>query len=363
MERCSGSDARGGIDRRIMLLALLGSLGAPGGAAARVADAWRGPMQGPRASGPRNIAVLAEDMRNGGVLGVTQGLGEAARELQWKLHVYDATGTPRGRRNALQGALDTSPDAVAVCGVDARTFEDECRRLAARPAHAVGWHVTDRPGPMPGSMIAINVSTDPDEVGQVAARAVARDGGERSGVVIFTDSRFAIATAKAQAMARTLEQVPGATLLETLDVSISDSAVLVPPIIRRLLHEHGARWTHALAINDVYFDHAVPVLIAHGDGARHVRLISAGDGSASAFVRIRSGIYQTATVAEPLHMQGWQMADELNRLQMGQPVSGFVTPAALVTRAELLSPRGAGLVFDPPNGYRDVYRRIWTGAS
>jgi hypothetical protein len=42
-------------------------------------------------------------------------------------------------------------------------------------------------------------------------------------------------------------------------------------------------------------------------------LISAGDGSVAAFNRVRSGDYQIATVAEPLHAAGWQLVDELNR--------------------------------------------------
>jgi ribose transport system substrate-binding protein len=124
---------------------------------------------------------------------------------------------------------------------------------------------------------------------------------------------------------------------------------------------HGPRWTHALAINDVYFDHAVPVLIALHPAAEHLRLISAGDGSASAFVRIRSGTYQIATVAEPLNLQGWQLADELNRAFAGQAPSGFVTPAQLVTHETLAAGHGGSLVYDPPYAYRQAYRAIWFG--
>jgi ribose transport system substrate-binding protein len=361
MERVGGSLTLPGIGRRAVLWAALGTAAMPPCLYADTGVRWDGPTEGPRGSGPRNVAVLAEDLRNGGVLGVAQGLREAARVLGWALQVYDAAGSQQGRRQALEHAFARSPDGVAVCGMDAAVFEDECRRLSLRPRYAVGWHVGHRPGPMTASMIATNISTDPDTVGQVAARAAAPEGEGRSGIVLFTDSRFRIATAKAQAMARTLKTLPGAALLETLDVPISGSAEQVPGIVSRLVQEHARRWTHALAINDIYFDHAVPTLIALGERARHLRLISAGDGSASAFVRIRSGTYQTATVAEPLNMQGWQMADELNRLFMQRPVSGFITPVTLVTRDQLARAAGATLGLDPQNGYRDAYRRIWSG--
>jgi ribose transport system substrate-binding protein len=347
--------------RRAVLAAALCSMLPRGLRAA--AQAWSGPKDGPRSSGPRTIAVLAEDLRNGGVLGVAQGLREAGRHLGWTLHVFDAAGTPGGRRHALERALARSPDGIAVCGMDGKVFDAECRRQSVTPRHVVGWHVGDRPGVIAGSLIATNVSTDPEEVARAAAGAAVAGPGQRAGIVIITDSRFEIAMAKARAMADQIVARQDAHVLEFLDVPISGSREAMPAVIERLVRVHGSGWTHALAINDIYFDHAVPVLIAMGQRARHVQLISAGDGSASAFVRIRSGTYQTATVAEPLNMQGWQMADELNRLFMRQPVSGFVTPVSLVTRDELAKAGQDTLVFDPPNGYRDAYRRIWAAGA
>lgn len=76
-------------------------------------------------------------------------------------------------------------------------------------------------------------------------------------------------------------------------------------------------------------------------------------------MRIRAGTYQTGTVAEPLNMQGWQVVDELNRLMAGQPVSGFVAPVHLVSAHNIASDGGSRLVYDPDNGYREIYLRIW----
>jgi ribose transport system substrate-binding protein len=45
-----------------------------------------------------------------------------------------------------------------------------------------------------------------------------------------------------------------------------------------------------------------------GDG--NPQNISAGDGSESAYQRIRDKDYQAATVPEPLNMQGWQPCNE-----------------------------------------------------
>ena len=69
-----------------------------------------------------------------------------------------------------------------------------------------------------------------------------------------------------------------------------------------------------------------------GDGAPFN--ISAGDGSELAFQRIRSKQYQMATVPEPLHEQGWQLVDELNRAFAGEPWSGYVSGIHLVTAGQ-----------------------------
>ena len=106
-------------------------------------------------------------------------------------------------------------------------------------------------------------------------------------------------------------------------------------------------------------DYAAPVLTQAGLASAAVAMLSAGDGSESAFLRIRSGVFQTGTVAEPLNLHGWQLVDELNRLFAGQGVSGYVFPVHLVTRDNIARDGGDRLLYDPANGYRDVYRRIW----
>lgn len=322
------------------------------------APVWTGPTTGPSAEPGKTIAVLAEDLRNGGVLGVAQGIREAAQEIGWKVRIVDAGGTPAGRKRAVADALALRPDGLVICGSDAHELEPALRSANAR-LPVVGWHAGPAPGAIKGTSVAMNVSTDPIAVARTTALAAVVQSRGRAGVVVFTDSRFAIATAKAQAMAEVIRQCSGCTLLEVRDVAISDSAARMPVVTRELLAQYGRRWTHALAINDIYFDYAVPVFIEAGLANGAISLLSAGDGSAPAFMRIRAGTFQTGTVAEPLNMQGWQVVDELNRLLAGQPVSGFVAPVHLVSRESITSEGGSRFVYDPENGYRGIYLRIW----
>jgi ribose transport system substrate-binding protein len=358
-----------GMARRLRFIAFLLLPAQPGWAVANdgvadakavVADAagrtqrWTGPVDGPVAVAGKTVALVAENLHNGGVLGVAQGVREAAAATGWKVKVLDAGGAAQGRAKAFADALAARPDGLIVVGADAVE-----NRAALQPFHAagipvVGWHVAAQPGPVTGTAVATNITTDPLAVARVTALAAVAQSEGRAGVVIFTDSNFRIAMAKAEAMAQAVRACGGCTVLEVRDVAIADAEQRMPAVTRELLQRHGARWTHALAINDIYFDHALPVLTG-----QRVSLLSAGDGSAGAFQRIRSGALQTATVAEPLRLHGWQAVDELNRLLAGRSVSGYVAPVHLVTPDNVSFDGGPGLQYDPDNGYRLAYQRIW----
>jgi ribose transport system substrate-binding protein len=320
---------------------------------------WSGPRSGPLGRSGTTVAIVSEDLRNGGILGVAQGIDEAAKAIGWQVKIYDAGGTPVGRKAALASALFLKPDGLILVGADAKAVQDWLLPFAKRGIPMVGWHVGPVAGPMPESPVAVNISTDPLEVARITAMAAVVQSGGRAGVIVFTDSNFEIAMAKANAMADVIRACQGCTLLGVRDVAISRSAELMPTVTKELLDHHGMRWTHALAINDIYFDYATPALTKAGRPSNSISMLSAGDGSAAAFLRIRAGIFQTGTVAEPLNLHGWQLVDELNRLLARQPVSGYVFPVHLVTAENIEFDGGPYLQYDPDNGYREIYRRIW----
>jgi len=147
----------------------------------------------------------------------------------------------------------------------------------------------------------------------------------------------------------------GCDLLATIDMSLASVKERMPAELQTLKKQFGSRWQYALGINDLYFD----AMTASGDMPAGLATISAGDGSASAFDRIRSGTGQMATVAEPLNLQGWQLIDELNRAFAGEEPSGYVPKAHLIVQADVNEAGGAVDSYDPQNGYRDAYRKIW----
>ena len=83
------------------------------------------------------------------------------------------------------------------------------------------------------------------------------------------------------------------------------------------------------------------------------------DGSKAAFEKIRSDNCQFATVAEPLSRHGWRLIGEANRALAGEQWSGYVAPTHLVTKYNIGSNVGPNNGYDPENGYREVYQKIW----
>jgi ribose transport system substrate-binding protein len=328
-------------------------------AAAQPAAPWNGPRDGPRAQPGKRIAVVTEDLRNGGIVGVVDGVLEAAKVIGWSVKIFDNGGAQDLRLKMLATALASRPDGLIIVGSDAHVLLPGLAPFASAHIPIVGWHVASRAGPVPGTPVAMNVSTDPLEVARVTALAAIVQSGGHAGVVVFADPNYRIAQDKANEMAAVVRACSGCTLLEVRNVPISRNEELMPGTTRALLARYGSRWTYALAINDIYFDYAAPVLTQAGIPSAAMAMLSAGDGSESAFLRIRTGTFQTGTVAEPLNLHGWQLIDEMNRLLAGQGVTDYVFPVHLVTADNIAADGGDRLLYDPANGYRDIYRRIW----
>jgi ribose transport system substrate-binding protein len=56
-------------------------------------EAFDGPTAGPKAAEGKTIVVLAGDLKNGGILGVTTGIEEAAAKIGWTVKVLDGAGS------------------------------------------------------------------------------------------------------------------------------------------------------------------------------------------------------------------------------------------------------------------------------
>jgi ribose transport system substrate-binding protein len=320
------------------------------------AGGFEGPAAGPKAIGPGKIAYVAADLTNGGITGVADGVKEAAKAIGWQVDVLDGKATAQGRTDALNAAIASKPAGIILGGFDAIEQKTAIAQATTQKIPVVGWHAGATPGPLPAAGLFSNVTTDPLEVSKIAAYYAIADSNGKAGVVIFTDTQYEIAVKKADTMRDIIKKCATCSVLSYENSPIAEADAKMPPLVASLLQKHGAKLTYMLAINGNYYGGARQALKDAGKPAGGPpKQIAAGDGDAAEFKRIREGDYQTATVAEPLYLQGWQLVDELNRALSGQPASGYLAPPGLVVKSNV----GTGNVFDPASKYRDAYKKIW----
>ena len=324
---------------------------------------WDGPTTGPTGQPNKSVIYVSADQNNGGALGVGRGVEQAAKAIGWNFRLIDGVGTPAGRLAALQQALEFKPDGIILGTVDAVEQADTLKQIAAKGIKLVGWHSLAQPGPAPAQQLFTNITTEPKEVAKAAAMFAVADSNGTAAVVIFTDPAYEMGIAKSDAMAEGIRKCAGCSVLSVERIhhgEFRQTSALMTQHTAQLLHRYRAKWNYSLADNDLYFDFMLPSLVAASiPGSGYPRNISGGDGSESAFERIRKHHYQIATVAEPLNLHGWQAIDELNRAFAGQKASGYSTPVHLVTSANIKFDGGSRNEFDPDNGYRDAYTKIW----
>lgn len=324
---------------------------------------WDGPTTGPAAQRKKSVIYVSADQNNGGALGVGRAVGEAAKVIGWNFRLIDGQGTASGRTAALTQAANLNPDGIILGTVDAQEQAATIKQIVSKGIKVVGWHALGKPGPAANQGIFTNIATDPNEVAKAAAMYAVVDSNGKAQVVIFTDPAYEIGIAKSNAMVEVIRRCAGCSVLSVERIHHGDfrqTSALMTQRAALLLQRHGTKWTHSIGDNDLYFDFMLPSLVAAAiPGNGQPKNISAGDGSETAFQRIRQVHYQVATVAEPLWLHGWQAIDELNRAFAGQKDSGYSTSVHLITAANIKFDGGARNEYDPDNGYRNVYKKIW----
>jgi len=322
---------------------------------------WTGPTTGPKAQPKKLVIYASQDQRNGGAQGVGDGAQEAAKVLGWDYRIIDSHASVAGATDALNQAIALKPDGIILGTIDAKEQAPVVKKAVGLGIKVVGWHSAGAPGPLKDPPVITNLTTDPTEVGKLAALYAVVDSNGACNAVVIGDNLYAISTVKTDSASAAIKACPGCSVLAFEDTPIADAASRTPQLTTTLLSRFGKKWNYAIAVNDLWFDFMAPSEQAAGINAKtgYPRLISAGDGSVSAFQRIRERRYQIGTVAEPLHLHGWMCIDELNRAFAGAPPSLFVPPPHLFVHSNIDRDGGANNLYDPENGYKGIYQKIW----
>src|SRR5207245_11581868 len=78
-------------------------------AATAPASTWDGPSSGPKAQAGKTVIYISADQRNGGALGVGNGVTEAAAAIGWTVKVIDGQGSVPQQTAAIGQAIALQP--------------------------------------------------------------------------------------------------------------------------------------------------------------------------------------------------------------------------------------------------------------
>jgi len=327
---------------------------APGG------GAWDGPPSGPAAAKGKKIVFVSLTQNSSGNSDASKGATDAAKAIGWDITVIAGKGNATDTANALQQAIALTPDGIILASVDPASNKAALDQADAAGIKIVSWHSTSTPGPVADAHIFTNVSTPPDQIAYLAGEYAVVHGNGTAKAEVISDRQYQIVITKSDGIEKAIKECDTCQLLSEDNGPFGEVPQRTPSLTNSLLQKFGKDLQYMLTFNDVYFDFVVPTLKSAGiDPGNPPFLISAGDGSESAYQRIRTGQFQIATVPEPAYMHGWQVIDELNRAFNGAPPSGYVTKVHLVTKDNVDLDGGKDNRYDPQNGYQDQYKKIW----
>lgn len=318
---------------------------------------WESPMSGPKIDGPKRIIFIGSDFKNTSVSTILKGVQEAAAVAGWEVVPVDCWGLVDKRADAFSRAMALKPDGIIIAGINARDQTKELTAAAAKKIPVVGWHAAIKPGP--GDGLFNNIGTEAKKVGGSAAYLAVAESNGKAGVVIFTDPGTLYSVAKSNEIADVIKRCQGCTLLGLEEMNLVGGAEAMPATLALLAKRYGKRWTHSITVHDLYLDWMETPANAELISDLKMQTIAAGDGTPSSYRRLSKKSQQIGIVPEPFYQQGWQMIDELNRAIHAQPPGEYSSPVYVVTVQNLAFHGGPKNQFDPDNGYRNEYRRMW----
>ena len=306
---------------------------------------WDGPTPDPGGQAGKTIVYVSADQRNGGARGAGEGVQEAAGKIGWTFRIIDGQGSVAGPRQRPQPGDRLKARRHRPRRIDATEQAAAVEEAAKQGIVVIGWHSYCQVRPARQAADLHQHHHRPARGGarrRVAMRCARSDG--KVGAVIFTDSAYEIAVAKSNAMADVIKACGDCKVLEIVDT----------PLSRRLDAHAAAHHVAPAALRQepgpMRSEHQRPDLRLHGAVARPrpastataTRAISppatAARSPSSASVQAST---RSATVAEPLRLQGWQVVDEANRALNKEKHSGYVAPAHLFLPSNIKFDGGA----------------------
>ena len=157
----------------------------------------------------------------------------------------DGKGTATGGADALAQAIALKPDAIILGSVSIENNKTLIKQAADQGIVVIGWHATDKPGPVADPPVFTNVGTDPYQIAYTAGEYAVVHSNGTAGAEVISDRQYPIVVMKSDGIENAIKECKGCTLLSEDNAPFGEvpqrtpgADQLAPPALRRQARLH-----------------------------------------------------------------------------------------------------------------------------
>lgn len=301
----------------------------------------------------KTVAWLQCSQSSCGVIG--DGVTAAAEVLDWKINRIDFSNTdPESIITAMDQAVDSKPDAIALSGVPSERYEVALERANEAGIPVITGAVIDEVGGMDGNGIVglVGGGASYEEGASIVADWVIADSDGKANVLIVTADDFPIIKFESEAVQAHLDEACDGCKYTVLNQAVADIATNTPNNVVSALQQDPT-------IDYVYFGFGdlsrgvAPAISAAGLDAQVVGLAPVNEN----FQRLIDG-EEAAWASWATSLIGWGMVDGLARFFNGddmEPANDQPLTFRLFTADS--PPPNENPIF--PTNYEELYAELW----
>jgi ribose transport system substrate-binding protein len=320
--------------------------------APRTAEESQLPTAGPSAQSGKKLVSIVCASAIEGCRAISDAQIEAAKVLGWSTQVIDGRGNVKGWDDAIQSAIQTKPDVIALAAILPSAVASS---LADAKAAGITI-VCTQCGASPDD--ASIDAADGDEVNSIIGDSlgsyIAQKAGGRASVLMWYYPEFGISKLRHDAAKAALGKHCECKI-ESIEVKISEWNTTLPERVNALLLQNpDISWIYSPA-DETAIDAANA--IKAGGKSGQVR-VAGGNGNLQALAAIKTDPDYVATAAVSYAFSAWSSIDNANRILAGEkPVK--TRTAVRVIDASNASAIPTGQYYSGDVDFRSHYKKLW----
>jgi ribose transport system substrate-binding protein len=287
-----------------------------------------------------------------GCRAISEGQVEAAKALGWSTQVIDGRGNVKGWDDAIQSAIQTKPDVIALAAILPSAVSGALADAKAAGITVVCTQCGAKPNE-PGIDAA-----DGDEVNAIIGADlgsyVALKAGGKASVLMWYYPEFGISKLRHDAAKEALTKNCECKI-QSIEVKISEWNSTLPERVQALLLQNpDINWIYSPA-DETAIDATNAIKAGGRSGKVHV---AGGNGNLQALAAIKTDPDYAATAAVSYAFSAWSSIDNANRILARQKPVKTKTAVRLID-ASNSSAIPAGQYYNGDVDFRDHYKKLW----